>query len=150
MCSCVGFFLSFFSLLPLASFGWAAGRWSCTLMRRCGCCHCDFTLNKSFLSLEMKTYLICSIQKDESEKQLSWAQLATCVSKLLATFEAYIVLRLLCPCAAAMFLSLFPCFGPNRTYLCHSEKMKKKKNPTNAHTHAFVDPVNGIQLKESS
>lgn len=33
-------------------------------------------------------------------------------------------------------------------------EMMKKKNPTNAYTHArtpaAVDPVNGIQLKESS
>lgn len=60
----------------------------------------------------MKTYLICSIQKDESEEP-SWVGLSwlLVIPKLLATFEAYITsFCVVAPCTAPqtfIFLSVY-------------------------------------------
>lgn len=65
----------------------------CVSLMLCGCCHCDYTLNKLFLSEEMKTYLIRSIQRARELKWKSrWAQLATCDIRIACHFETNIVL----------------------------------------------------------
>lgn len=128
------------------------GRRSCTLMWRCGCCHCDFTLNKSFLSLEMKTYLICSIQKDESEEQ-SWVGLSwlLVIPKLLCHFWS--VHHIVLCCGPVYHAATFRCLSFYSVELVQIERTALPCGETteteltmNMHTHTHTHALQLIQL----